>query len=273
MRWMRISSAANPAIKEVKRLVSHLRFCKETRKTIAEGIHLARELIGRKDLVLKVFLREGAQKNLEISQLLQCLEPLHVPCLEINPSLFNEISPVENGAGILCEIQIPDDTKLIMGEDIVYLDGVQDPGNVGTIIRAALASGVHNFAASTGTAFFWSPKVLRAAMGAHFYSHFVIEDDPGRLKAQTGNVCLVADANGGKSLYELPRFSKSILWIFGSEGQGVSPACMNSADHKVFIPINPQVESLNVAMAATVCLFERKRVKEVRDASVIREAN
>lgn len=262
MKWMKISSAANSTVKGIKKLITHTRVCREEGRTIAEGIHLAKELLNRNELIQKVFLREGATKNSEISAILHSLDSLSVPCIELPNSLFNEISPVENSTGIFCEILIPDNTYLNPCEDIVYLDGVQDPGNVGTILRAALASGVKYFAASISSAYFWSPKVLRSAMGAHFQCHFVQVDTLKKLKQQSRLRCLVADARGGKSLYELTWDKSPVLWVFGSEGQGVSDDALQQADSRVFIPINPQVESLNVAMAATVCLFERKRIKD-----------
>lgn len=262
MNWLKISSAANPAVKELKRLATSPRICRQEEKSIAEGVHLAKEILNRKELVLRIVLREGAEKNQEVSKVLQDLEILNVPCLQLTNHLFNEICPVENSVGIICEIKIPRSSALPRGEDIVFLDGVQDPGNVGTIIRAALASGVRNFASSANCAYFWSPKVLRAAMGAHFQCNFINTKNLAEIKALTGNICLVADARGGKSLYELKWDKRPVLWVFGSEGQGVSDTALEEADYRVFIPINPQVESLNVAMAATVCLFERKRIRE-----------
>ena len=259
MELMRITSAANPSIKLAKNLAFHPRAARKEGLSLAEGIHLARELLSHPELVRKVYLREGSEKNFEISEILQRYLSLKIPVVQLSPQIYASISPVEASPGIICEIRIPEEGTVKKHEDWVYLDGVQDPGNVGTILRSALASGVTNIALSQQCAFVWSPKVLRAAMGAHFFCNIISAAELSEIKEKTQAACLVADARGGKDLYEEKWGKGHTLWVFGSEGLGVSKKALNLSDLTLLIPLDPRVESLNVATAASVCLFEQRR--------------
>lgn len=168
MHMQQITSPNNGFIKELKKLNKSNRYCRETGRTIAEGIHLAQELIKRPELIQQIVVRTGAENSPEVQKVLQTLNSLSKPVIEVPAAIFNEISPVDTSVGLLCVITIPDQNKIRVGEDAVYLDGVQDPGNVGTIVRTAVAAGVKTFITSPDSAWIWSPKVLRAGMGAHF---------------------------------------------------------------------------------------------------------
>lgn len=259
MEFMRITSAANPSIKLAKNLAQHPRAARKEGLSLAEGIHLARELLLHSELVRKVFLREGAEKNFEISEILQRYLSLKIPVVQLSSQIYSSISPVDTSAGIICEIRIPEDGNIKKDEDWIYLDGVQDPGNVGTILRSALASGVTNIALSQQCAYVWSPKVLRSAMGAHFFCNIISSVELEEIKEKTGAACLVADARGGKDLYEEKWGKDHTLWVFGSEGLGVSEKALELSDLTLLIPLDSRVESLNVATAASVCLFEQRR--------------
>ncbi|WP_282196075.1 TrmH family RNA methyltransferase [Turicimonas muris] len=259
-----ITSENNELVKQLKRLNQSNRFCKKEGLTIAEGVHLAKELIHRQDLIKAVVIKEGAGEKNEISEILSQLHASSIKHYEFSQSVFNKVCPVEESAGILCLIRIPSEPEIPQDSDWVFLDDVQDPGNVGTIVRSSLASDVSNLAVSKNSAYPWSPKVLRAGMGAHFrmriFTSLFLED----IKEQTKNVCLVADARGGQSLFNSlwGENGQRTIWVFGNEGQGVSEDTLKLSDKRLIIPLNPAVESLNVAMAATVCLFEQKRRRE-----------
>lgn len=258
-----ITSENNELVKRLKRLNQSNRFCKREGLTIAEGIHLAKELVNKKELLEAVVVREGTAKNGELGEVLEQLlsSNINIRSYEFSPIVYNKICPVEQSVGILCLIRIPEEPKFSAGTDWVYLDDVQDPGNVGTILRSSLASGVSNLAVSANSAFLWSPKVLRAGMGAHFHMNLFSSLSLRELKRRSSNVCLVADARGGKSLYDTSwgEGKERTIWVFGNEGQGVSEDTLELSDKQLIIPLNPAVESLNVAMAASVCLFEQKR--------------
>lgn len=256
-----ITSPNNALIKELKKLNKSNRYCRETGKTIAEGIHLAQELIKRPELVQQVIVRTGAQDSPEVRSVLQDLANLSKPVIEVPAAIFNEISPVDTSVGLLCVIAIPVSARIKPGEDSVYLDGVQDPGNVGTIVRTAVAAGIKTLITSPDSAWIWSPKVLRAGMGAHFSLRIVCGYPLQESVEESGCEVLVADARGGADLYKSQWGEQPSLWVFGNEGQGVSQLSLELADKVLLIPIEPAVESLNVAIAASVCLFEQRRRK------------
>jgi TrmH family RNA methyltransferase len=147
----------------------------------------------------------------------------------------------------------------------VLLDSIQDPGNVGTILRTVAAAGVGDVFTGRGTAACWSPKVLRAGQGAQFCLSMHESIDLAKLIAlqQTNPKRLpvmvtTLDAQA-ESLYETD-LRREVIWVFGHEGRGVSPELVELADHRVYIPHDTQaVESLNVTSAAAICLFEQRR--------------
>lgn len=196
----------------------------------------------------------------------------------LDAKLFAEISQVETSAGWgmvvpvsafaqpITETQVG--TKKSAGQgDVVILDRLQDPGNAGSILRSAAASGVTEVWSITGTVDLYAPKVLRAAMGAHFALRIteLLSTEAAVLRAADQGLSLLATANSqaAVSLYEnrLP-LERAVAWVFGQEGDGVSAELL-ARSQTVVIPQSPRVESLNVAAAASVCLFETMRRKQL----------
>ncbi len=258
MNLKTISSEQNPVIKQARKLATSNRFCKLSGRTLAEGIHLAGELIGFKELIESIYLLKGL-RNSEINKIVESLGSLDVDAYELPPALFKHICPVDSSTGIICEIHVPPKYHEPVKGDVVFLDGVQDPGNLGTILRTCVAAGVTNVALSKDCAFTWSPKALRAGMGAQFALKIMESTDIVEIKTVTGNQCLVTALQGGKDLFSEPWGDKPTIWVFGSEGQGVSKKALAAADKILYIPISSKTESLNVAAASAVCLFEQKR--------------
>jgi TrmH family RNA methyltransferase len=144
---------------------------------------------------------------------------------------------------------------------VLVLDCVQDAGNVGAMLRTAAAAGFVDVVAISGCAHLWSSKVLRAGMGAHrtlrLHEGWSTEQAIERITAPF----FLASAQGETSLYALDRqLRQPVAWVFGSEGQGLSHDLLMHGK-AVSIPMHSQVESLNVATAAAVCLFETVRVR------------
>ena len=188
--------------------------------------------------------------------------------IELAPALYDAISPVEHGAGVLAEIEFetPPWPKQIV-DDAIYLDNVQDPGNVGTLLRTAAAAGVRHAIAGAGCAFFWSPKVMRAAMGAHFVLDLHEQIDASGIARCIRRRNPRRGCNGGEDLFAAEWGRDATVWLFGGEGQGLTAETLLAANRRLRIPIDSRVESLNVGAAAAVCLFEQKRRRLARETS------
>lgn len=256
---MQITSADNPLVRRLRRLAESPRACRAAGRSIAEGLHLVESAIAAGVAIETIVLSAGANEAArelahELTSQGGCR---HV---RIAAALYDAISPVEHGAGILAEIVIePSVLPVASADDAIYLDGLQDPGNVGTLLRTAAAAGVKHVAAAPGTANLWAPKVLRAAMGAHFGLKLYEDVSAENLAASFDGERLSADAHAAESIYSTDWGTQPTVWLFGSEGQGLSAAAEAVAQRRLRIPIDASVESLNVAAAAAVCLFEQAR--------------
>ncbi len=150
-------------------------------------------------------------------------------------------------------------------ERAVMLDSIQDPGNLGTILRLSAAFGVSHVILGSGCAAVWSPKVLRSAQGAHFAMTLIEVDDladwlHAYRQAVTDSALVLATAVVDAESLGSVRLPQRSIWLFGHEGQGVSPQLLKMADVKVNISHDQTVvDSLNVASAAAICLYEQSR--------------
>jgi TrmH family RNA methyltransferase len=175
----------------------------------------------------------------------------------LTDALFEGISVLESPGRVGFVLELPALADPRAGVPTVVLDRIQDAGNVGSILRSAAAFGFRQVLALQGTAGLWSPKVLRAGMGAHFGLDMVEGLDAAAVLA-TGLPLVVTSSHQGRDLHrtQLPR---PCAWVFGHEGQGVGPALMERAEVAVQIPQPGGEESLNVAAAAAICLYESCR--------------
>lgn len=181
----------------------------------------------------------------------------------LDDALFGALSQVEQGVAILFVIDVPEiATADRIERSCVMLDRIQDPGNVGSILRSAAAAGIVDIYASRGCANAWSPKVLRAAMGAHFHLRIHEDCDLRTLAAQASIPRIATSPFARQSLYDAD-LTEEVAWMFGHEGQGLDPALMHDAI-ALSIPQTGMVESLNVAASAAICLFEQLRQRERR---------
>lgn len=178
----------------------------------------------------------------------------------VPPALFAGLSTLESPAGLGGLLDLPAAAAPQPGVASVVLDGVQDAGNVGSILRSAAALGVRQVLALPGTAALWSPKVLRAGMGAHFALQLV-EAMPADALLALSDQGLPLVATSSHAAVALPQAAlpSPCAWVFGHEGQGVSPALMARCALTVRIPQPGGEESLNVAAAAAICLYESAR--------------
>ena len=223
-----------------------------------EGVHLAQAwLDAGYEVETAFFDSQRLAEQAELQAVATRLAPER--CIALNAGLMRQLSQVEQGQGIGLVVQAPhyDDSARIE-HSCLYLDRIQDPGNVGTLLRTMAAAGIKQAYLSPGCAWAWSQKVLRSAQGAHFAIQ-IHEQVPAQQFIQRLAIPLYATAlEQAVSLYTLP-MAPQVAWVFGNEGQGVAPELLDAATQRVFIPQEAHVESLNVAAAAAVCLFEQRR--------------
>ena len=258
-----IASESNPSYRRWLRIATVPRAAREVGQTLAEGLHLAQAAGNAGFPVEAILVRRGAAQGAVASRVQDLLRNSGggLPCYELAPALYDRIAPVERGAGLTLLVSVPRPERLhAADEDLLYLDGIQDPGNAGTLLRTAAAAGIRHVLASANTAGLWAPKVLRSGMGAHFriaiHEHVAAQELPAVLQGEW----IAAVAHDAASLWEtdLPA-GRSVGWILGGEGAGISAESLAVCTRRVCIPTSGSVEWLNVAAAAAVCLFERRR--------------
>jgi RNA methyltransferase, TrmH family len=172
--------------------------------------------------------------------------------IALSPAAFGAIADARTTPGVAAEIPLPDVRRAGLS---VFLEAVQDPGNVGAIIRSAAAFGAGAVFLDRQCADPWSPKVLRAGQGGHFALGIRQADDLPAAIAAFGGRLICAVARGGRPLREV-QLDGDVGWAFGAEGAGLSAALLARAAERVTIPMAPGAESLNVAASAAICLYE-----------------
>jgi TrmH family RNA methyltransferase len=254
-----LSSAANAAFRAWLRLAMQPREARAQGRALAEGLHLGQAALGAGIPVESVLLRQGA-RGIELDRLVAAATATGAAGYELAAPLYDRISPVEHGAGLLFVLTVPTYQRPERSrQDLLHLDGVQDPGNVGTLLRTAAAAGIRDVLASPATAALWAPKTLRAGQGAQFRLRLHEHVTADELPAVLDGGWIGADARGGEPLWAASLPPGAVGWIFGGEGAGLSPAARAVTVRLLSIPIDDAVESLNVGAAAAVCLFERRR--------------
>jgi TrmH family RNA methyltransferase len=254
-----LTSDANPLFRRWLRLATSARAVREFGETLAEGLHLAQSIRQAQWPVVAALVRRSADEAV-IEPALAWL-PAQTPRFELAASLYDRISAVERGVGLTLVIPVKAAAvPAASSEDLVYLDAIQDPANVGAVLRTAAAAGIAQVLCGPSTAAPWSAKALRAAMGAHFriaISEGVSVDALDAALAGPWIGAVVQDAAPSLWTCEIPQ--RAVGWAFGSEGGGLSTAVLSRCTQRVRIPLSRDMESLNVAAAAAVCLFERRR--------------
>lgn len=259
-----ITSRENQRFKALRALVDEPR---RQGRALLDGIHLVRTCFERGIGVKQLLVSESGQNNAEIAALLNTA--VGVDCLILRDVLFRDISGVGTPTGIAAVIDIPSGPAGEISEisgDAVLLDAVQDAGNVGAIMRTAAAAGVRHVLLGAGCAGAWTSRVLRAGQGAHFSLSIREQVDLRAALTACSGTSIATVARGGASLYELD-LTEPAIWVVGNEGAGLAPALIAAAKVRATIPLTSGVESLNVAAATAVCLFEARRQRAVRGRS------
>jgi len=248
-----ISSKDNAAYKSLRRLARSSRARREAGAIVLDGVHLVRAYLERfGGEGVEVVVRRSAAGHKEILPLLE-----HASGSIMSDSLFDQLAPVESPLGVLAVAPLPTVITAPLKERgfEVLLDGIQDPGNVGAILRSAAAAGARQAHLSVDSADPWSPKCLRGGMGAQLVLP-VRQHENLAFAARSLDARLIAcTADAKTSLFDTDLHGR-VAFILGAEGAGVSPDLIAAAHQQLRIPMRAGMESLNVGAAAAVCFYE-----------------
>lgn len=252
-----ITSSDNPRFRELLGLAESARDRRQAGLALLDGVHLIDSYRLRLGAPAQLIVSSSGQQRPEVAALRRTLAV--VPLLELSDALFRRLSTVQAPTGILALIPIPAPRAVpAIPEACVLLEDVQDPGNLGSILRSTAAAGLRQVYLSAQCADLWSPKVLRAGMGAHFHLDCFAGTDLAGFAATFPGRLIATHLRATESVFDAD-LTGQIGLIFGNEGAGLSRELLDRVASVVAIPMPGQTESLNIAAAAAVCLFERVR--------------
>lgn len=252
-----ITSRDNPFYKRLKALAASTHQQRKQGHALLEGLHLASAYLDAAGQPGHCVVTDEALLYDEVRAIVARVDASRVVTLP--QALFGQLTNVVNGVGLLLVVQkLAPRLPERVDDGCVVLDGVQDAGNVGSILRSAAAAGIRRVFCAPGTAYAWSAKVLRSGMGAHFLLGVHEDVDAATLIERLAVPVAITDAHAAEPLYECD-LRGPVAWVFGNEGAGVSAPWRGAVTYRLAIPQPGGMESLNVAAAAAVCLFEQCR--------------
>jgi len=256
-----ITSRNNVLYREIRQLAGSAQARRKNARTILDGVHLCQAYLEYMGNPLFCVVKESSKNQPEIAEIFEACQARKVSCIILRDFLYATVSQVEEGVGVLFVIEppvypVPDK----VAQTAVLLDCIQDPGNLGSILRSASAAGIGDVFCSRGTAAAWTPRVLRAGMGAHFLVRIHENTDLEKLADASGIPVVATVPAAENSIYDA-NLAQPLLWLFGHEGQGVSDALQSKAALMLKVPHAGRQDSLNVAACAAVCFFEQLRQK------------
>lgn len=244
-----ITSRKNPLLQQVRKLLSSRKAREEAGLYAADGIKLLGEAVRYCPGLDTVILSEGVEAKL----------PENVRLIRVPEDVMASVSPMETPQGALFLCRLPEKKTFAPTPGMLLLDGIQDPGNLGTILRTADALDIP-VALLEGCADPYSHKVVRASMGAVFRVQPVLttwEEAEQKCRQAGIPIGVTALSERAKDLRQAELRTMAV--VIGSEGRGVRHEILDSADAELIIPMNPHCESLNAAVAATIVLWQMKQ--------------
>ena len=259
-----ITSKDNEIIKNIKKL-KEKKYRDEKKEYIIEGIKLIEEAITENAKIKMIIVCEECLKNEAIEQKL-LYQIAKYNCIYVNEKVFTSITDVKNPQGMLAVIEMENGEEVInYNDDVIFvLDGIQDPGNLGTILRTIDSAGLSQVIVSKDTVDAYNPKVVRSTMGAIFRVKVIESQDIIRtmknIKKHKYEI-LVTSLEATDNIYDIDYTKKMI--VIGNEANGVSQAVLDIADEKIKIPMLGKTESLNAAVATSIIAYEyvRRKIK------------
>ena len=253
-----ITSTANRKVKYVRSLYRR-RVRHKERHFVIEGLRLVEEALKAGVAPALAFFTPDLSGSQRGRKLLAVIEDLPGECFVVTDKVMRDLSDMVSPQGILAvvpflEFPVPENPRLVL-----VVDRVRDPGNLGTILRSAEAAGASQVILTPATVDIYSPKVVRGAMGAHFHLPIAARVSWSEVaEVLEDRQILLAEAKGEKLYYEVDWTKPSVL-IVSSEAEGASQKAERVATERIVIPMQGKAESLNVAVAASVILFEAAR--------------
>lgn len=250
-----ITSRDNPLFKRLKKLAESARERREARRALLDGEHLIEACLDAGGRPLTLLASASCAPALWQKIAGRCAD---AKIATLSDSLFAELSPVDTPTGVLAEIAWLNPPRREGAALVLLLEDIQDPGNLGSLLRSAAAAGATLAVLSKGCHDAWSPKALRGGQGAQFVLPMLLRADLAQW-IQSQNVPVWALALGGEqTLFDIDLAGPAGILV-GNEGAGLSAAILQVATARVHIPMPGKVESLNAAAAAAVALFEAVR--------------
>ena len=245
----RISSRKNPLLQQVKKLLSSRSERRKTGLFVADGTKLLEEAVKYWPGLQTVILSDGVEADV----------PENVRIVRVPEDVMASISPMEAPQGALFLGRLPEAAEFVPKKGMLILDGVQDPGNIGTILRTADAMDVP-VVLLEGCADPWSWKVIRSTMGAAFRTPVIQSSwEEVRDKCRAAGIPIGVTALSHRAVDIRTADLTEMALVIGSEGRGVRKEILESADRELIIPMNPHCESLNAAIAAAIVMWEIRR--------------
>lgn len=258
MSTIYLESKDNPKIKHLRGLILQASYRKKQRQTVLEGTHLCLAWLGQQRRLHSLFSTEKALEDPELQQVIAQHQG-HI--FIISEAQYRDLSTLGTTLACLAIIDLPQsDMGIDYTVDTLILENVQDPGNVGTLLRSAAAAGIQQVIATPGTAALWSPRVLRAGMGAHFSLQCFENYEAEQILSKFSVPIYATSSHHASSIYQQD-LTQPCVWILGNEGQGVSDYVLQHAQ-AISIPQPGGQESLNVAIAGSICFFEMVRQRQ-----------
>lgn len=253
-----IESKDNNLFKNIKKLKER-RFRDKEGLFILEGLRLIEEAIKAKMEIDHIIISKDYEEKFE--GFLQKNNDLDRKISFLSNNLFMQVASTENPQGIIAVVKKKNNKNTLDGDFYLICDKVQDPGNLGTIIRTAHAAGVNGIILTKGTVDIYNDKTIRSTMGSIFYIPIFYDDENYRtirsLK-EDGFSLIATSLDESKNFFDEDLRGKTILAV-GNEGNGISEELFRLADKKVKIPMPGGAESLNVSIATSIILFEKVR--------------
>lgn len=260
-----ITSSSNAKVKQVVQWQTKARERKEAGIFLTEGFKLFQE--APEESIREVYLSEGALEKMETDPVLE--RKLRQTGYEtVSGEVFQKMSDTRTPQGILCVVKRPVYTleQLLDSETplLIVLESIQDPGNLGTILRSGEGAGVTGMIMGGETVDIFNPKTIRATMGSIFRVPFIYTEDLMKILEilRQKNIRTYAAHLSGKSYYDGFSFRTGTAFLIGNEGNGLSPEITARAESLLKIPMDGKVESLNAAVAAALLMYEARRQRK-----------